>query len=112
MFTYYSNQNLNLSLVQVSSASSTYNGPISIVQNTTLGLKKMAGFFEFSVTEQDIESTIEKTSLKAMKEKGSEINRVAAKSLFRKGKVLIAFWLTLGVVNITTITTVSRTRTT
>uniref|UniRef100_A0ABM5FXH9 Sulfotransferase n=1 Tax=Pogona vitticeps TaxID=103695 RepID=A0ABM5FXH9_9SAUR len=62
-------------------------------ENTTLGLKKIAEFFEFSVTEQDIQTTIEKTSLKAMKDKGNEINRVAAKSLFRKG--IVGDWTSL-----------------
>ncbi|KAJ7342207.1 hypothetical protein JRQ81_009663 [Phrynocephalus forsythii] len=62
-------------------------------ENTTLGLKKMANFFEFSVTDQDIQAIIEKTSFKAMKEKGSETHGMAAKSLFRKG--IVGDWKSL-----------------
>lgn len=62
-------------------------------ENTTLGLKKIAKFFDFSVTDQDIQTIIEKTSFKAMKEKGSETHGMAAKSLFRKG--IVGDWKSL-----------------
>ncbi|XP_061480396.1 sulfotransferase 6B1-like [Rhineura floridana] len=59
-------------------------------ENETLGLKKIAEFFGFSVTEQDIQSIVGKTSFKAMKEKSLETHGKMGESLFRKG--IIGDW--------------------
>ncbi|XP_003215877.2 sulfotransferase 6B1 [Anolis carolinensis] len=56
-------------------------------ENTTLGLKRIAEFFEFSVTEKDIQTIVEKTSFKSMKEKSAETHGVIGQHFFRKGIV-------------------------
>ncbi|XP_077781937.1 sulfotransferase 6B1-like isoform X1 [Podarcis muralis] len=56
-------------------------------ENTTLGIKKIAEFFNFSVTEQDIQSIMEKTSFNSMKEKSHETHGKMGNTLFRKGIV-------------------------
>ncbi|XP_053153106.1 sulfotransferase 6B1-like isoform X2 [Hemicordylus capensis] len=58
-----------------------------IKENGTLALKQIAEFFDFSVSEQEIQSIMEKTSFQAMKEKSPETHGVMGKSLFRKGIV-------------------------
>ncbi|XP_053139676.1 sulfotransferase 6B1-like isoform X1 [Hemicordylus capensis] len=56
-------------------------------ENLNLGLKKIAKFFGFSLTEEEIQSVAEKSSFKAMKEKGSETHGVYGDVFFRKGTV-------------------------
>ncbi|CAI5770462.1 sulfotransferase 6B1-like [Podarcis lilfordi] len=56
-------------------------------ENTALGIKKLAEFFNFSVTEQDIQSITEKTSFNSMKEKSHETHGKMGNTLFRKGIV-------------------------
>ncbi|XP_060098412.1 sulfotransferase 6B1-like [Heteronotia binoei] len=58
-----------------------------IKENAALGMKKMADFFDFSVSEQEIQSIVEKTSFKAMKDRSSETYGEMGKNLFRKGIV-------------------------
>ncbi|KAH0616156.1 hypothetical protein JD844_027074 [Phrynosoma platyrhinos] len=62
-------------------------------QNTTLGLKRIAEFFEFSVTEKDIQSIEEKTSFKAMKDKAAETHGDIGQNFFRKG--IVGDWKTI-----------------
>ncbi|XP_077203210.1 sulfotransferase 6B1-like [Paroedura picta] len=58
-----------------------------IKENAALGMKRMADFFDFSVSEQEIQSIVEKTSFKSMKEEASKTHGEMGKSLFRKGIV-------------------------
>ncbi|XP_042305497.1 LOW QUALITY PROTEIN: sulfotransferase 6B1-like [Sceloporus undulatus] len=56
-------------------------------ENTTSGLKRIAEFFEFSVTEKDIQTIEEKTSFKTMKERAAETHGDIGQNFFRKGIV-------------------------
>ncbi|XP_054830196.1 sulfotransferase 6B1-like [Eublepharis macularius] len=58
-----------------------------IKENPALGVKRMAEFFDFSVSEQEIQFIVEKTSFKTMKDEASETHGEMGKSLFRKGIV-------------------------
>ncbi|KAL8185948.1 UNVERIFIED_CONTAM: hypothetical protein K2H54_060200 [Gekko kuhli] len=58
-----------------------------IKENPALGMKRMSDFFNFSVSEQEIQSIVEKTSFKAMKDQASETHGEMSKNLFRKGIV-------------------------
>ncbi|XP_053139150.1 sulfotransferase 6B1-like isoform X2 [Hemicordylus capensis] len=62
-------------------------------ENLNLGLKKIAKFFGFSLTEEEIQSVAEKSSFKAMKEKGSETHGVHGDVFFRKG--IVGDWKSL-----------------
>ncbi|XP_066467474.1 sulfotransferase 6B1-like [Tiliqua scincoides] len=55
--------------------------------NGVLALKRIAEFFNFSVSEQEIESIVEKTSFKTMKDNAPVTHGEMGKSLFRKGIV-------------------------
>lgn len=55
-------------------------------------MKRMADFFDFSVTEEEIQSIVEKTSFETMKDQASKTHGEMGKSLFRKGK-LLHIWL-------------------
>lgn len=59
----------------------------SFFQNEFLALKRIAEFFDFSVSEQEIQSIVEKTSFKAMKDNAPVTHGEMGKSLFRKGDV-------------------------
>ncbi|XP_065257615.1 sulfotransferase 6B1-like [Emys orbicularis] len=56
-------------------------------ENLMLGLKQIADFFGFSLSEEDIQTVAEKSSFKAMKEKSSKTHGTFGKILFRKGMV-------------------------
>ncbi|XP_048343060.1 sulfotransferase 6B1-like [Sphaerodactylus townsendi] len=58
-----------------------------IKENAALEIKRMAEFFDFTVNEQEIQSIVEKTSFKTMKDEASETNEGIGKFLFRKGVV-------------------------
>ncbi|XP_053878756.1 sulfotransferase 6B1-like isoform X2 [Malaclemys terrapin pileata] len=58
--------------------------------NQTLGLKKIADFFGFSLSEEEIQTVAEKSSFKAMKEKSSKTHGALGKIFFRKG--IIGDW--------------------
>lgn len=55
-------------------------------QNQTLGLKKIADFFGFSLSEEEIQTVVEKSGFKAMKEKSSKTHGTFGKIIFCKGK--------------------------
>ncbi|KAM9155257.1 sulfotransferase 6B1-like [Pangshura tecta] len=59
-------------------------------ENQTLGLKKIADFFGFSLSEEEIQIVAEKNSFKAMKEKSFETHGTFGKIFFRKG--IIGDW--------------------
>ncbi|XP_065445024.1 sulfotransferase 6B1-like [Chrysemys picta bellii] len=59
-------------------------------ENQTLGLKKIADFFGFSLSEEEIQTVAEKSSFKAMKEKSSKTHGAFGKIFFRKG--IIGDW--------------------
>ncbi|XP_053878758.1 sulfotransferase 6B1-like isoform X4 [Malaclemys terrapin pileata] len=59
-------------------------------ENQTLGLKKIADFFGFSLSEEEIQTVAEKSSFKAMKEKSSKTHGALGKIFFRKG--IIGDW--------------------
>nr|XP_060609741.1 sulfotransferase 6B1-like [Anolis sagrei ordinatus] len=56
-------------------------------ENPILGVKRIAEFFKFSVTEKDIQTIVEKTSFKSMKEKSAETHGDIGQHFFRKGIV-------------------------
>ncbi|XP_044865447.1 sulfotransferase 6B1-like isoform X1 [Mauremys mutica] len=56
-------------------------------ENQTLGLKKIADFFGFSLSEEEIQTVAEKSSFEAMKEKSFKTHGTFGKILFRKGIV-------------------------
>ncbi|XP_066479059.1 sulfotransferase 6B1-like [Tiliqua scincoides] len=56
-------------------------------EDLNLGLKKIAKFLGFSLTEEEIKSVAEKSSFKAMKEKSSETHGSFGDTFFRKGTV-------------------------
>ncbi|XP_062981733.1 sulfotransferase 6B1-like [Elgaria multicarinata webbii] len=58
-----------------------------IKEDPVLGLKRIAEFFDFSVTDQDIQSIAEKTSFKAMKDRAPKTHGKVGETLFRKGIV-------------------------
>ncbi|KAJ6664606.1 hypothetical protein lerEdw1_006179 [Lerista edwardsae] len=58
-----------------------------VKQNEFLAFKRLAEFFDFSVSEQEIQSIVEKTSFKAMKENAPVTHGEVGKHLFRKGIV-------------------------
>ncbi|CAM4537719.1 unnamed protein product, partial [Caretta caretta] len=55
--------------------------------NQTLGLKKIADFFGFSLSEEEIQTVVEKSGFKAMKEKSSKTHGTFGKIIFCKGTV-------------------------
>ncbi|KAK9411743.1 sulfotransferase 6B1-like [Crotalus adamanteus] len=57
-----------------------------IKENPVSALKKIAKFFNFSVTEEEIESIVKKTSFENMKNKAGTYGKLG-KTLFRKGIV-------------------------
>ncbi|XP_013923264.1 PREDICTED: sulfotransferase 6B1-like [Thamnophis sirtalis] len=57
-----------------------------IKENPVSALKKIAKFFDFSVTEEEIESIVEKTSFESMKNTAENYGKLG-KALFRKGIV-------------------------
>ncbi|XP_007071133.2 sulfotransferase 6B1 [Chelonia mydas] len=56
-------------------------------ENQTLGLKKIADFFGFSLSEEEIQTVVEKSGFKAMKEKSSKTHGTFGKIIFCKGTV-------------------------
>nr|XP_056709938.1 sulfotransferase 6B1-like [Euleptes europaea] len=58
-----------------------------IKENPALEMKRMAEFFDFSVSKQEIQSIVEKTTFKAMKDQAAETNEGIGNILFRKGIV-------------------------
>ncbi|XP_065257437.1 sulfotransferase 6B1-like [Emys orbicularis] len=56
-------------------------------ENQTLGLKKTADFFGFSLSEEEIQTVAEKSSFKAMKEKSSKTPGAFGEIFFCKGGV-------------------------
>ncbi|XP_032636894.1 sulfotransferase 6B1-like [Chelonoidis abingdonii] len=56
-------------------------------ENQTLGLKKIADFFGFFVSGEEIQMVAEKSSFEAMKEKSFKTHGTFGKILFRKGTV-------------------------
>ncbi|XP_019382920.1 PREDICTED: sulfotransferase 6B1-like isoform X2 [Gavialis gangeticus] len=56
-------------------------------ENQTLGMKKIAEFLGFSLSDDEIRTIAEKSTFKAMKEKSSETHGMFGKILFRKGIV-------------------------
>uniref|UniRef100_A0A8C6XD00 Sulfotransferase n=1 Tax=Naja naja TaxID=35670 RepID=A0A8C6XD00_NAJNA len=57
-----------------------------IKENPVSALKKIAKFFDFSVTEEEIESIVKKTSFESMKDTAENYGKLG-KALFRKGIV-------------------------
>lgn len=60
----------------------------SFGQDPILGMKKIASFLGFSLSEEDFSRIAKKTSFKAMKEKSNETHGKFGDALFRKGKSL------------------------
>lgn len=58
-----------------------------IQENGVLALKRIAEFFNFSVSEQEIQSIVEKTSFKSMKDNALLTHGEIGKNFFRKGIV-------------------------
>ncbi|XP_019405471.1 PREDICTED: sulfotransferase 6B1-like [Crocodylus porosus] len=56
-------------------------------ENQTLGMKKIAEFLGFSLSDNEIRTISKKSTFKAMKEKSSETHGTFGKILFRKGIV-------------------------
>ncbi|XP_044866247.1 sulfotransferase 6B1-like [Mauremys mutica] len=56
-------------------------------ENQTLGLKKIADFFGFSLSEEEIQTVAENSSFEAMKEKSFKTHGTFGKILFRTGIV-------------------------
>ncbi|KAM7172125.1 sulfotransferase 6B1-like isoform 1-T1 [Macrochelys suwanniensis] len=56
-------------------------------ENQTLGLKTIADFFGFSLSEDEIQTVVERSSFKAMREKSSKTHGKFGKIFFRKGIV-------------------------
>ncbi|XP_066479081.1 sulfotransferase 6B1-like [Tiliqua scincoides] len=56
-------------------------------EDLNLGLKKIAKFFDFFLTEEEIQNVAEKSSFKAMKEKSSETHGSAGDIFFRRGTI-------------------------
>ena len=60
----------------------------SFIYNPVLGMKKIAAFFGFSLSEEEFSRIAKKTSFQAMKEKSKETHGKFGDILFRKGKSL------------------------
>nr|XP_056709940.1 sulfotransferase 6B1-like [Euleptes europaea] len=56
-------------------------------ENPNVGLKEIAQFLGFSLSEEEIQSVVEKSTFTAMKEKASETHGTFGDILFRKGSV-------------------------
>lgn len=56
-------------------------------ENPVLGMKKIAAFFGFSLSEEEFSRIAKKTSFQAMKEKSKETHGKFGDILFRKGVV-------------------------
>ncbi|XP_044277019.1 sulfotransferase 6B1-like [Varanus komodoensis] len=56
-------------------------------EDLNLGLKKIAKFFGFSLSEEEFQSVAEKSTFQAMKEKAHESHGTFGDALFRKGSV-------------------------
>uniref|UniRef100_A0A803TH05 Sulfotransferase n=1 Tax=Anolis carolinensis TaxID=28377 RepID=A0A803TH05_ANOCA len=62
-------------------------------ENPNLEIKRIASFLGFSLTEDEIQSIVEKSSFKTMKQSGQEILGTFGDLLFRKGNFLTEeFW--------------------
>ncbi|KAH0622456.1 hypothetical protein JD844_024786 [Phrynosoma platyrhinos] len=62
-------------------------------ENPNLGVKRIAKFLGFSLTEEEIQSVVEKSSFKTMKDSGQETLGAFGDIIFRKGAV--GDWKTL-----------------
>ncbi|KAL8185947.1 UNVERIFIED_CONTAM: hypothetical protein K2H54_060197 [Gekko kuhli] len=56
-------------------------------ENLNVGVKKIAQFLEFSLNEEEVQSIVDKSTFRAMKQKASETHGAFGNILFRKGTV-------------------------
>uniref|UniRef100_A0A8C8S2S7 Sulfotransferase n=1 Tax=Pelusios castaneus TaxID=367368 RepID=A0A8C8S2S7_9SAUR len=56
-------------------------------ENQTLGVKKIADFFGFNLSEEEIQTVVDKSSFNAMKDKSAQSHGRFGEILFRKGTV-------------------------
>lgn len=66
-------------------------------QNLILGVKKITEFFEFSLTEEELQAVMDRSSFQAMKENSHRTHGTFGNILFRKGKLpkkklVVLYW--------------------